>query len=190
MTPPRDPFLRAIWQVSQTDLTPIQKLALLAVWRYLGGKAGPIGAALLRDLIGVSLGTAKNIFSALQRTGYLSSDGQFTPRHHKRATRGLTKKLRLPANPGGKGRSSESDRRRSSLSDSKRSLISDIDQGVGHTGRPIPLTGDAPAKKSNNNKHEESIPFPDTPENGGEPVMVSLQAARAAEPNPRKEGTA
>ena len=178
MKPPRDPFLRAIWQVSQTDLTPIQKLALLAVWRYLGGKAGPIGAALLRDLIGVSLGTAKNIFSALQRAGYLSSDGRFTPRHHKRATRGLTKKLRLPTKPGGKGRSSDSDRRRSLISDPKRSLISDIDQGVGHTGRPTPHRGDAPLEQKT---LPAAVPISDTPEN--EVDAVSLAGVMASTPS-------
>ena len=48
MNPPSDPFLRAVWQVSQqAELTPTERLALLALWRYLGSKKKRIGPSLL-----------------------------------------------------------------------------------------------------------------------------------------------
>lgn len=182
MTPPRDPFLRAIWQVrSKTDLTPLQQMALLTLWRYLGDKERQIGAVLLAELLGVPVGTAKNIFSQLQRAGYLASDGKFSRRFHKRATRRLTNKLRLPRL--GSKKSSADDRsagrKKSSRRDTKRSSASDIDLGVGQAGRLTPLTGDAPEEK-NNNTHDSRGLIAD-PQGDGR-AMVNLGEVMASAP--------
>lgn len=153
--PPRDPFLRAVWRVRQADdLTPTQQLALLALWRLLQSGPKQIGAGLLARLIGVSISTAKDIFSALQRNGYIKSNGKFRAGRQDRATRELTGRLQLPTERKSKKfRSSTRDQRRSvvrsSGDDPIRSSGDDIDQGVRHAmgavagATPMANNGDA-----------------------------------------------
>ncbi len=99
LNPPRDPFLRAIWLIGQeADLTYQEGRAMLALWRYLGADKKQIGAALLGQLLGVSTSRAGDIFSSLQRKGYIASNGKYLKGggNNRRATRRLTGKLKLP----------------------------------------------------------------------------------------------
>ena len=153
--PPRDPYLRAIWKVRQVDeLTPTQQLALLALWRLLRNGPKQIGAGLLAALIGVSVSTAKDIFSALQRKGYIKSNGKFRTGRQDRATRELTGKLALPTQRKNKKfRSSTGDQRRSPVrssgDDPVRSSGDDIDREVRHTRRCC-VADATPASESGN----------------------------------------
>lgn len=111
---PRDPILRAIWKVGQAaDLTPQERLAYLALWRYLGSDTKPLGAALLGKLLSLSTTRAADIFSSLQRKGYLNSTGKFQSQGGRtsRADRGLTEKLSLPKSGSPRGKTRRESRR-------------------------------------------------------------------------------
>lgn len=191
MKPPRDPFLRAIWLVRDTDLSPREQLALLALWRYLGGQEKKIGAALLADLMRVSVGTAKNLFSALQRTGYLASDGTFARRFHRRATRNLTNKAKLPRlrAKGANSRQKKSlDRdfsaaqKKSRSDDSRRSRNRDIEVQVRLAGRLTPLQGDALLEQKT---PPAAGPISDIPEN--EIGEINLGEVMASAPSAKEK---
>jgi|GEM_PF-4605742 len=97
LTEPRDPVLRAIWRVSiADDLTPTERMALLALWRYLRGERKPIGPALLAGLIGVKRDTARLVLRALRRKGYIGCAGNRQRKTGKAAERWLTDRIKWP----------------------------------------------------------------------------------------------
>jgi len=96
-TSPSDPVLRAIWTVNQTGgLTLLERMALLALWRYLGKERKPIGGALLARLIHTTTGTARVILKRLRSKGLVGSDGSRKQKTGKAATRWLTDKIQWP----------------------------------------------------------------------------------------------
>lgn len=101
MTEPRDPFLRAIHRVGlAADATPTERLALLALWRFLGRERKAVGPRLLAHLVGTSATGAKWLLYRLQAKGYVKSSGARST--GVVAVRQLTRKVRWP----GKGRKS------------------------------------------------------------------------------------
>ena len=96
-TAPADPMLRAVYRVCQCDdLTPSERLALLALWRYFGGKRKQAGPGLLAGLLSVHREVAKTLLRRLQEKGYVGSDGKCGGVSRKGATRWLTRKAKLP----------------------------------------------------------------------------------------------
>ena len=142
---PRDPILRALWQVSHAaDLTPQEKLAYLVLWRYLKSSEKPLGAALFGRLLGISSTRGADIFSSLQRKGYLNSTGKFRLQggHTTRAERSLTGKLSLPKSGTSTGKTRRESRRTGKseavgISGDASVGISDTDPGVGQGGCPL-----------------------------------------------------
>ena len=112
MTPPRNPFLRAIWRVGQCDdLTPLERITLLALWRYLGGDRKPIGPSLVASLIWTSATHAKSLMRRLREKGYIGSDGRRGNVRRWTANRWITKKAQLPRPRGLPGPRSKNDER-------------------------------------------------------------------------------
>ncbi|MCK4343218.1 MAG: hypothetical protein KAY37_16010 [Phycisphaerae bacterium] len=79
------------------DLTPTERIALLALWRYLHGERKPIGPALLAGLIGVARDTARIILRDLRHKGYVGCDGSRERKTGKAAERWLTDHIKWPA---------------------------------------------------------------------------------------------
>jgi hypothetical protein len=97
VTPPKDPVLRAIHFVGQAkDLTPTEKYVLLALWRFLGSEAKPIGPSLVAHLTGTKPSHAKKVLHGLLIKGYITSSGKWASGLQRTATRQLTDKIKWP----------------------------------------------------------------------------------------------
>ena len=93
---PKDPFLRATHLVRQCkDLTAVEQLGLLVLWRYLGPDRKRIGRPLFGFLLNVRPEHAKDVLKGLRLKGYVGSTGKAGGGLQSMATRWLTKKSHL-----------------------------------------------------------------------------------------------
>ena len=166
-TPPCDPYLRAIYTVGQCeDLTPTERLALLALWRYLGSDRKCVGPSLLAGWLGIHRTHGKTVLWRLQKKGYIGSSGTAGRGVQPLATRWITDKSQLPRvkKRGPQDNRSErgpQDNRAAAKSSRKRGPQSTADLGVRRTdpGRSAP-----PATTVVSASGEETPENPDTPE--------------------------
>ena len=162
MKPPRDPFLRAIYRVCRVEgLRPTEKLAMLALWRYLGGDRKSIGPSLLAELIGTTRGYAKNLLARLRSHGFIGSTGKRSKGTGKVAVRWLTGKIKWPLLKGKGAPHGASNPIPGGIG--KRVPGGICDQGVRHPGPP-PGGSAAPPEKHQN--PEPLVPILDILDSG------------------------